>query len=209
MSKPVTHAIGGDAPKATEASSGMSRPAAGSEAVAGAASLAAPTPAVTPLSRDAVLGQIVWPMMQMPAFRRVFLADLEWTVTPRFCSTSSGCSGRKPHRRFGRLGGSFRSGRSALAAGEAAPRAYRMEERRTSLADQSLCAVRPYQGWLSSISRGQPLRQRPSRCIARSSTRAGRSSSGLGARPANRKVLKHGRGGGGPGRRAGNRGGKE
>ncbi len=31
---------------------------------------------------DAVLGQVVWLMMQMPAYRHVFLTDLEWMVLP-------------------------------------------------------------------------------------------------------------------------------
>jgi cytolysin-activating lysine-acyltransferase len=42
----------------------------------GAATPAAIVPA------DAVLGQVVWLMLQMPAFRHVFLADLEWMVLP-------------------------------------------------------------------------------------------------------------------------------
>jgi cytolysin-activating lysine-acyltransferase len=31
---------------------------------------------------DAVLGQVVWLMMNMPRYRHVFLADLEWMVLP-------------------------------------------------------------------------------------------------------------------------------
>ncbi|MBV9984568.1 toxin-activating lysine-acyltransferase [Bradyrhizobium sp.] len=31
---------------------------------------------------DAVLGQVVWLMMNMPQYRHVFLADLEWMVLP-------------------------------------------------------------------------------------------------------------------------------
>jgi cytolysin-activating lysine-acyltransferase len=82
MSKLETNATRGDALLATAGSNGPSRPAAPSEPVAGATPLAAATPAVTPPSRDAVLGQVVWLMLQMPAFRHVFLADLEWMVIP-------------------------------------------------------------------------------------------------------------------------------
>jgi cytolysin-activating lysine-acyltransferase len=41
---------------------------------------AAQTQAGTPL--DTMLGHVVWLMMNMPAYRHVFIADLEWMVLP-------------------------------------------------------------------------------------------------------------------------------
>jgi cytolysin-activating lysine-acyltransferase len=82
MSEPERKATHGDAREVPPGSNGEERPAAVSEAAASATPLAAATPAVTPPARDAVLGQVVWLMMQMPAYRHVFLADLEWMVMP-------------------------------------------------------------------------------------------------------------------------------
>ena len=50
---------------------------AAARATADAASRAATHPPA-----DAVLGQVVWLMMNMPQYRHVFLADLEWMVLP-------------------------------------------------------------------------------------------------------------------------------
>ena len=41
---------------------------------------ASPTPIIP--QPDAVFGQVVWLMMNMPQYRHVFLADLEWMVLP-------------------------------------------------------------------------------------------------------------------------------
>ena len=35
-----------------------------------------------PVPPDAVLGHVVWLMMNMPVYRHVFLSDLEWMVMP-------------------------------------------------------------------------------------------------------------------------------
>ena len=40
-----------------------------------------PTPG-QPVPPDAVLGHVVWLMMNMPVYRHVFLSDLEWMVMP-------------------------------------------------------------------------------------------------------------------------------
>jgi cytolysin-activating lysine-acyltransferase len=82
MSEPDRKTIRGDAAPTPAGSNGEMHAAAASDAVAGATPLAPATPAVTPPARDAVLGQMVWLMMQMPAYRHVFLADLEWMVMP-------------------------------------------------------------------------------------------------------------------------------
>src|SRR5438552_7784870 len=50
-----------------------------------AATRGAPQPASTAptiSSPDAVFGQVVWLMMNMPQYRHVFLTDLEWMVLP-------------------------------------------------------------------------------------------------------------------------------
>ena len=43
---------------------------------------AAPQPVASPLTNEAVFGQVVWLMMNMPMYRHVFLTDLEWMVLP-------------------------------------------------------------------------------------------------------------------------------
>lgn len=49
--------------------------------VTASAASATPVSTTTP-TRDAVIGQVVWLMMQTPIFRHLFLADLEWMVMP-------------------------------------------------------------------------------------------------------------------------------
>jgi cytolysin-activating lysine-acyltransferase len=46
----------------------------------GAPQSASPTPIIP--QPDAVFGQVVWLMMNMPQYRHVFLTDLEWMVLP-------------------------------------------------------------------------------------------------------------------------------
>jgi cytolysin-activating lysine-acyltransferase len=82
MPESEKEAIRREAHEAPAGSNGEVRSAAASDAVASATPLAAATPAATPPARDAVLGQVVWLMTQMPAYRHVFLADLEWMVMP-------------------------------------------------------------------------------------------------------------------------------
>ena len=60
-----------------------SAPSAPPSSAAAAPKLEGMTPAPgQPVPPDAVLGHVVWLMMNMPVYRHVFLSDLEWMVMP-------------------------------------------------------------------------------------------------------------------------------
>ena len=63
----MTDSIGPNAPEPSAAAHGTPQSAS-------------PTPSLPPA--DAVFGQVVWLMMNMPQYRHVFLTDLEWMVLP-------------------------------------------------------------------------------------------------------------------------------
>ena len=84
-------AAGKDRPSQTETSSSAGHPP--SSAQSGRSAQGQNTPGqnapgqpapgqVATAGADAALGQVVWLMMNTPAFRHMFLADLEWMVLP-------------------------------------------------------------------------------------------------------------------------------